>query len=616
MSPIFRGEPAVRHRVLIAIALLVLPMSAMGIQEGKMNTVEPNLEIAKTWWPEMAKKWTVVGWPEHIARFNVLFDGTILSYFINGSPATGRAGISEPYAQFSFFPAISPDQLTQDVGILGKPHYTDLTTTRADYGDVVQGWDDSNTPVLWSEWAWHGYLLREQVFAHVPGGQALKRGDEPLFAWVRLSVHYASPGLPLEKQLGFAVRINGFNRNASMEVKHNLSGTTPKYARDLKAEGDYQAGQAFRILEPDGRVRIAVAPGVDSKALLKTGAPTADDSVLYVQLPPNEGAYVDLLIPMAPADRAVLDKELALGYDGAFKEAEAFWSATPASAARFDVPEDGITQAIRRNLQVDRVTAEKDPATGDTYVVTAGFWYGDYTWATPVSIAMAGFLDPMGYHDLVARYLKPFKENQGKVTPPGESFKQHPGYLEVPQRNVFLNWLTDHGAILWVMAQHGLLTGDKQYIEEYTPVIVKACEWIRDARRIKGHGGVLGVMPPAGSSDDESRVQNCWSDGWIYKGLTTAVEFLKATHNPRAAEFEAEAQDYRATFRNAFRTKAETMPTWPDDSGKQRRFVPFSLSHEKEWQFRHLFYLDTGPMQLVFAGLMDADDEGRGGLVS
>ncbi|MCX6376770.1 MAG: hypothetical protein NTU88_12180, partial [Armatimonadetes bacterium] len=340
----------------------------------------------------------------------------------------------------------------------------------------------------------------------------------------------------------------------------------------------------------------------------KAGAPSENDSVLYVQLPPKQGAYVDLLIPMLPTDRATFDKELALGYDGAFKEAEAFWSKTPDSAAKFEVPEEHINQAIRRNLQFDRITSEKDPATGETYVVSGALGYGIACWGTPVSMAMAGFLDPLGRHSLVEKYLKAFKDAQGTVMPPGDSFKLHPGYLGVPPRTAIVNWLPDHGAILWVMAQHGLLTGDPKYIEEYTPVIVKACEWIRDARRIEGHGGVPGVMPPAGASDDESRIQNCWTDGWIYKGLSTAVEFLKKTNNPRAAEFEAEAKDYKETFVKAFRAKALTMPKWTDDRGKEHRIVPFALAKDQEWQFRFLFYLDTGPMHLVFAGLMDADD--------
>lgn len=566
-------------------------------------TVEPNIETAKTWWPEMPKKWTMLGWKAHITRFNVLYDGTLVSLFSfhkgPQNPVDIRPPIPEPWAQFAFVPASTPEAVPSFAGAV-----------HMDHGDVIQGWEDRNAPVLWSEWASGGYLLRQQAFAHVPGGKELTRGDEPLFAWVRLSVHYVSPALPLDKAVGFGVRINRFALNTSMELRHNLKpyGGSPKYERELRAEGDYSAGQAFRVLEPDGRVRIAVAPGADSKAVFRPGFPSADDSVLHVQLSPKQGAYVDVLVPMLPTDRAVVDRELAVGYDEALRQAEAFWSSTPSTAAGFDVPEDHFNQALKRNIQFAQIAAEKDPATGDIYVLTGAMGYGIATWGTPVSVAMAGLLDPMGYHDLVRTYLKVFKDAQGTVMPPGDSFKAHPGYLGVPRQVAIVNWLPDHGAILWVMAQHGLIAGDQAYIDEYTPVIVKACEWIRDARRITGHGGVEGIMPPAGASDDESRVQSCWTDGWIYKGLSTAVRFLKKTGHPRAAEFEAEATDYREAFVRAFRAKAATMRKWTDDLGNERTLVPFALAKEQEWQFRHLFYLDTGPMHLVFAGLMDADD--------
>jgi len=581
----------VKNTILIAAMLIMLCLGAVCAQEEKMKAIEPNMEIARTWWADMEKKWTVVGWPEHRTRFNVTYDGTLLNYFSFHRHATAREGsrpaIDEPFTQFSFIPAPS-------IGEVPAPQYN----IAQDYGDVVQGWNDSETPVLYSEWPWHGYLLRSQVFAHVPGGKELERGDEPLFAWVRLSVHYASQGLPLEQNLGFGVRINAFSVNGSMEVKNNLStlNTKPKYPRELKADGSL-------IVEPDGRVRLAVANG---NAEFKAGAPTADDSLLYVQLPPTQGSHVDLLIPMLPTDHATFDKELSLGYDGAFKEAEAFWK-KPASTAKFEVPEDYINQAIRRNLQISRITSEKYPDVG-TYVMTGGFWYGVACWGTPVCTAIVRFLDPLGYHGVVEEYLRPFKDAQGRVIPPGDGLKQHPGYLGVPPETAIINWLPDHGAILWTMAEHGLLTHDAKFIEEYTPVIVKACEWIRDARRTTVEGAVPGIMPPAGASDDESHIQNCWTDGWIYKGLTSAVAFLKMTGNPRAAEFEAEAKDYKATFVKAFRAKAATTPTWTDDAGKVRHMIPFSLSKEQDWQWRFLFYLDTGPLFQVFAGMMDADD--------
>ena len=597
--------------MLLASIMLTLLGSAAsaapedsGMTTRTLQNAEPNLETAKLLWTELPKKWTAVGWKEHITRFNVLFDGTIVNFFSYDkgaqNPVPIRPPIPEPWAQFAFYPGASSDCV---------PAWREDSSQ--DLGDVLQGWNDSDTPVLWSEWAWGGYLLRQQIFAHVPGGQELNRGDEPLFAWVRLSVHYAADGIPLEKDPGFGVRINNYAYTCGMELRHNLNsfGAKPKYARELKAESEsYTAGEAYRILEPDGRVRIAVAPGADSRAAFNANKPSDKDSVLHVHLPPRQGAYVDLLIPMLPTDGATFDKELALGYDGAFNEAEAFWSRTPASAATFDVPEDGINQAIRRNLQHDQITAEKEIESGDTYVITGALGYGIATWATPVSIAMAGFLDPMGYHDLVAKYLKVFKDAQGTVKPPGDYFKHNKGYLGAPTKVAIVNWLPDHGAILWAIAQHGLLTADPDFVREYTPVVIDACEWIRDARQAGGHGGVLGVMPPAGASDDESRVQSCWTDGWIYKGLNTAVQFLKMTNHPRAAEFEAEANDYKATFVKAFRAKASGLPTWTDDAGWKRQLVPFAFSKEMEWQFRHLFYLDTGPMHLVFAGLMDAED--------
>lgn len=599
--------------IMIGLLLMLIGTSAFGAAMPKQEDMtmfeskpiaEPNLDTAKLWWTDLPKKWTMVGWKSHNTRFNVLHDGTIVNFFSFAkgpqSPENTRPAIPEPFAQFTFIPAANINYVP---GFASKSF--------EDYGDVVQGWNDSNTPVLWSEWAWGGYLLREQVFAHVPGGQELKTGNEPLFAWVRLSVHYASPGLPLEKQVGFGVRVNAFAVNTSMELKNNLNtnGVQPKYARELRAESDnYYSGQAYRILEPDGRVRLALAPGVDSKAIFRAGAPSEVDSVLHVELPPKQGAYVDLLIPMLPTDRTTFDKELDLGYDGAFKESEAFWSKTPATASKFEVPEEPINQAIRRNLQFDEITAEINPDTGDTYVLTGALGYGIATWGTPVSVALAEFLDPMGYHSVVKKYLKIFKDAQGTVMPPGDCFKPHPGYLGVPPRVAIVNWLPDHGAILWAMAQHGILTGDPDYIKEYTPVIIKACEWIKDARKITNFEGVHGVMPPAGASDDESRIQSCWTDGWIYKGLSTAVSFLKMTHHPRAAEFEAEARDYKETFVKAFRAKAATLLKWKDDKGKEHQMIPFAFSKEQDWQFRHLFYLDTGPMHLVFAGLMDAND--------
>jgi hypothetical protein len=242
-------------------------------------------------------------------------------------------------------------------------------------------------------------------------------------------------------------------------------------------------------------------------------------------------------------------------------------------------------------------------------MLTGAMGYGVGTWATPISITMGMTYDVLGYHDVVERYLQGVREAQGTLTPPGNNFKQHPGYLSLPPRVCVIPWLSDHGALLWLISNHALLSGDRKIIDEWTPVIIKACEWIKYARGIQDHSGVKGIMPPGGYSDDESRVQSVQSDSWIYKGLTTSVKLLKSINHPRADEFDREAKEYKAAFVKAYNEKLPQMGTWTGPDGKVRHLSPMFISKESEWQLRHVFYLDAGPLQLVWGGLLDADDQ-------
>ena len=52
------------------------------------------------------------------------------------------------------------------------------------------------------------------------------------------------------------------------------------------------------------------------------------------------------------------------------------------------------------------------------------------------------------------------------------------------------------------------------------------------------------------------------------------------------------------------------MPAWKDARGRTRHLVPVAFSDDaKGEETRHSFYLDGGPLTLVFAGLLDAVDE-------
>jgi hypothetical protein len=217
-------------------------------------------------------------------------------------------------------------------------------------------------------------------------------------------------------------------------------------------------------------------------------------------------------------------------------------------------------------------------------------------------------MDTLGYHSMVRDYLGIFKEEQGTVVPPGPAYEKHPGFLSTPARYKSIDWLSDNGAVLWTLCMHYLLSGDQAYLKTTLDAIVKSCDWIKSARAMKGHGGYEKVLPPAVATDACSKIQAIWSIGWNYKGLRAAVRILKEIGHPRAAEFEEEANAYCADFLVALRHKCKSMPTWKDSRGRQRRFVPTALAGDAKEESRHAFYLDTGPLFLVFAGLLKAND--------
>jgi hypothetical protein len=394
-----------------------------------------------------------------------------------------------------------------------------------------------------------------------------------------------------------------------MAVSRNLvmRPAASRYPRPLASEPIGAAtAPGCLLLEEGDKVRLAVLPGRARALEFRAPKPNERDYELYVVLPARKGAWADLLLPFVPTERTTVEREMALGYDGALRESDGYWSRVPPTAAVIETPEPYVNEAIRVNLKLAEIVAEKNPETGEYSALTGSIVYASM-WPTPVTMLFHMALDPMGYHGIAARYLDIFKKRQGSSTPPGPRFQPHPSYLSAPRSLSSLDWLTDHGAILHSICEHALMSDDSAFIKDYLATILKACEFIRDARRIREHGGVAGLLPPASSTDRNVPEQSVWTDGWNYRGLTSAVRLLKRIGHPRAEEFEREAVDYKATFLNAFRQKAGAQPRWRDARGRPHPIVPTALAGRGDET--HPFYLDAGPLFLVFAGLMDADDE-------
>ncbi len=564
---------------------------------------EPDYQSACDWWPETPNKWTPLGWRDHMLRFNVLWNGSVLA---TANPAEGRERRKpwqeEPTLHLNFVPAKD---------LPSAPSWGPNTSSRrVDDGLVRQGWLADDVPVLWTEWIADGLVLRAEMFAHITGGGETERGDEPLFAWIRLKVHHLCRPLPIAPRYGMQLLLEEPRIFPSMNMRDFAAqGGHHPYKHPLAVEPARPvATRGCRVVEEDGKIRIGVSPGRHCKDIVFTKRDEKTDcDHLFVELPVRKGAYVDLLLPLNSCDRATYDREVAVGHNGAKREANRFWKTQLKTATRFVTPEADVNDVLRQSARFSLNLTEKNPATGKYCKINGSWVYADL-WTTPGAMDLVMMMDVLGHHDVVRRYLEIFKTEQGTVVPPGDGYELHPGYYSTPALYKSIDWLSDNGAVLWTICRHALLSGDKAFIGEFAKSIVKSCEWIRDNRARTDHGGYAGVLPPAIATDACTKIQAVWSIGWNHLGLRAAVQVLEQAGHPRAAEFAAEAEAYREDYVKALRDKCRKMPTWKDADGKKRRFVPTALHGDRPDESRHAFYLDTGPLFNVFAGLLPAGD--------
>ncbi len=578
------------------------------VSKPQYSQIEPNIDLAKLWWPDQRNVWTPIGWKSHYFRFNVLYNGAIIAD-PNGSWLASRSS-AIPFVGRDFLLVIKP---TPD----GNPHPLPKERTpisKIDGGHGQQGWVvGDETPVLYTDFPLQeGLIIRQEVFAHTKSGKQQNSNDIPsIYAWIRLSVIYVDESChvdnyPVSVQMSknYYDHYDHFEYAVSVDI-NPLAAPYPKELRHVKFLSNKNEG--IRVLEPDDKVRLIALPTAEGKiSFSQVGQGIYS---LKINMNAQVGDRVDILLPMLPAELSEIEEEMKLGYEAALTGSNIFWSEKPNSASTINVPEDYINNVVSQSLKFAEVIAQKDYLTKE-YSFLSGSWGYDNLWATPTSMVSHMFLDILGYHEIVHKHIELFRKNQGTVKPPGPAYSLHPGYYSTPKSLTAIDWLTDHGAILHQVSTHALLTNDSIFIRDWTKSIVKACEFIKDMSSVTNHNGIHGLLPPAVATDEELPLQAIWNLAWNYKGLSTAVRLLKKINHPRAAEFELFASNFKNIFVENYRLLAENGEHWTDSTGRRRYKPPTIMSNEPQQHhiFTDAFYLDTGPMVLVWAGLMAAND--------
>ncbi len=215
-------------------------------------------------------------------------------------------------------------------------------------------------------------------------------------------------------------------------------------------------------------------------------------------------------------------------------EVVAFWEKQLAPAARFDVPDPRVAEALRAwivysMLNADTVNGFIEPHDG------AGFY--EEIFGCSVSLH-ARALDLYGFHDYATRLLDTqlhFQQSDGLYT-------QACG-------------LTDPGALLAALARHFAVDNDANWLRRVSPNIVRLCGWLKTQRESAPKSGrVRGLIKFRPYNDYPDPVYNYLGNAWCAQGMAEAGLALKQIGDPEAAAILAEAAAYRTDVLDSMET--------------------------------------------------------------
>ena len=265
---------------------------------------------------------------------------------------------------------------------------------------------------------------------------------------------------------------------------------------------------------------------------------------------------------VAEADRKTL---LALDYNTSRKATLRFWSACLTRGTQFSVPETAVNDLFRANLwhalRLPRRHGGQEPN------VKIDLPYSNFAYdqnGTPWPVNQSVYVDYMlydlrGYHAVSAEELAAmYRDN---LEPNG-----HVGG--------FANWGVYTPGMIYAVAQHYLLSGDRASLERLLPQTLKALDWcLGEMRKAAERGSPTPglVLAPL---NDLSHDLNAWAfnQAYICAGPELLGRVLASLQHPRAQECQAAARAMRESVQRGF---AHAMMQSPLVQLRDQTWVPY-----------------------------------------
>ncbi|HEU0140043.1 MAG TPA: hypothetical protein VFQ79_10045 [Bryobacteraceae bacterium] len=323
------------------------------------------------------------------------------------------------------------------------------------------------------------------------------------------------------------------------------------------------------------------------------------DVFLTTSLEPRGTREFIVKLPSPMVEPADAEKLIALDYTQSREQTIGFWSNWVERGAQFRVPEKAVNDLFRAALWHALRLPRRHGGSGPD--VRIDLPYSNFAYSqtgTPWPVNQAVYVDYMlydlrGYHSVSAEeLLAQYRNNQ-------EANGHVAGYA---------NWVVYTPSMLYSVAQHYLLSGDRETFEKLLPASMKALDWcleeLRKAARASGH--VMGLV--RGPLNDGTG-DGVWAfnQAYMYAGLEMFGRALERAGHARTAECRRAAQTLREAIQRGFQAAAMNSPLVPLRDRTWVAYVPCEAR-----TFRRLiddWYatdVDTGAVHMIRLKAVDA----------
>jgi hypothetical protein len=456
---------------------------------------------------------------------------------------------------------------------------------------------DDYQPVILTNWSNALIQYSEEAFATLvdAGLEPLRnRGDEISVLLVRLKA------------------TNDTSRPQRASLWLHISPAEDLQLRGGMLEGISDANGVYE--RPRFRAVLSATSGAWSVASLPVEASHSGAAAHWeAELPPGASAILNLRITFRTVtDTAVLQRIAALDYGAAREKVIEFWRKATEPGTKIQVPDELLNRFSRSVLQHILLSVERDVQTG-LYMDPCGTY--DYNMFANETDIQVRYLELMGLHDLAAKFVEPFIALQGSKPFPGLFHETdailHGVRVDAQHDYTHSGYNLNHGWTLWTLAEHYLLTRDRDWLKAHLVKIRKAAEWIISERkatmRYEPDGTKVwefGLLPPGQLEDNEEWQYWFAVNGYAYRGLRSSAQAIGELEPEEGKRISDEAERYRQDIRAAaFRSMAAS-PAAPLRDGTWVPTVPTRARfHGRDYGWiRNILY---GPQVLVDCGIFD-----------